>query len=137
MEKAQGKELASRLNLGEITSFRLHWLVCDLGELQRDLDRVGVGKTAEDLRTGAHAAFLARLERIVQQYRRLRWETKTLLGLDYEDEVAPLFEHLAKHAEYLQEIEKVKDVLRQKAEQILQLESQRIHIALGNFSRNF
>lgn len=135
MENMTGEALAKRVDIGEVTTFRLHWLLCDLWDLQRTIANARFGSTAADLSTGVHSELVKTLDGIAGKYRQLRWETKTILGFDYDDEVQPLFDHLAKHAEYLQELEKVKDILRHKAEQILEAESKRLNDALDKLAK--
>ncbi len=122
--------LASRLDLGEVTSWRLHWLLCDLWNLQRDIEKSSFGRGVADLHCGPFAEMLERLKRVEGSYSRLRWETKTMLGIDYEDEVAPLFEGIPKNADYATELAKAKTLLQAIAEKALEAEREHLHSSI-------
>ena len=115
--------LATRLNIGEVTDWRLHWLLCDLWNIQRDTLTTNFGQRVALLHEGPFAAMLERLKRVESNYQRLRWETKTMLGLDYEDDVEPLFASLPKNLDYAMELQKTKAQLQGIADKALENEA--------------
>ncbi|WP_157657719.1 hypothetical protein [Burkholderia ubonensis] len=112
--QSRGEHLASQLNLGDVLSWRLHWLVCDLQDLK--------AKTAasrfrsEPLRLGGAelTTLVDELTDITNQFGTLRWQTKTMLSLDYDDEVTPLLEHVPKYAEFCSELQETRAAIEQK-----------------------
>ena len=131
IENTRGAQLAKQLNLGEVTSWKLHWLVCDLQNLQTEMYKADFGTDA-DLRTGVFADFLMNLKNITLRFDRLRWEVKTMLGFDYDDEADALFHHVKHYDKYLEEVGNVKTYLEQKARQILEAESERVLQSIQN-----
>jgi hypothetical protein len=136
VENNRGAQIASQLNIGEVTSWRLHWLVCDLQSLHTTMQKADFGQSG-DLTTGPFARFKEEATKITLQFRRLRWEVKTMLGFDYEDDVDPLFWHLEKYGKYLEEVGNVKDYLERKARKLLEAESERVHESIRNIGQGF
>lgn len=122
--------LASRLDLGEVTSWRLHWLLCDLWSIQRDIEKTNFGTGVAQLHDGPYVEVLNRAKRVQGSYERLRWECKTMLGMDYEDEVAPLFAAIPKHAEYAAELAKTKTLLQGIVDKALEAEKKQLHSSI-------
>jgi hypothetical protein len=133
---SRGAELASRLNIGEVTSWRLHWLVCKLQSLQKVMHSADFGSSA-DLTSGKFADFMTELKTITLEFGRLKWEVKTMLGFDYEDEVAPLFQHVDHYGTYLEEVGNVKEYLDRKAGQILEAAATRVQESIRNMGQGF
>jgi hypothetical protein len=136
VENNRGAQLASQLNIGEVTSWRLHWLVCDLQNLYTAMQKADFGQSG-DLTTGTFARFKEEATKITLQFRRLRWEVKTMLEFDYEDDVDPLFWHLEKYGKYLEEVGNVKNYLELKARKLLEAESERVHESIRNIGQGF
>ena len=120
------RTLARRLDLGEVTSWRLHWLLCDLWTIQGDIKKAHCGQRVAQLHSGPFAEMLARVKRVEVSYERMQWETKTMLGLDYENEVKPLFTALPKNAEYAAELAKAKALLQVVVDRTLATEARQL-----------
>ena len=132
MQKETGEKLASQLNLGEVLTWRLHWLTCDIRKLQEQVNDANFGQGPADLSKGIFADFVDALQGYARNYARLRWEAMTMLGCDYQDEVEPLFANLAKHAEYIQQLDIAKGLLEKKAQYILEAEASRVQGRLND-----
>lgn len=112
--QSRGEQLASQLNLGDVLSWRLHWLICNLQDLK--------AKTAtsrfrsEPLRVGGTelTTLVDELTDITNEFGTLRWQAMTMLGLDYNDEVTPLLEHVPKYAEFCSELQGARAAIEQK-----------------------
>lgn len=126
VDNNRGAQLAAQLNLGEVVSWKLHWLVCKLQSLQTAMSKADFGSNS-DLTTGTFARYVDELKAITLEFGRLRWEVKTMLGLDYEDEADPLFQHVDHYARYAEEVGKAGDYLERTATKILESASTRIH----------
>jgi hypothetical protein len=136
MQKVTGEMLANQANLGDVVTWRLHWLICDIHKIQEHMTNANfLGEGSADLSTGVFAGFVEALQGVARSYARLRWEAKTMLGRDYPDEVEPLFDSIAKHAEYLEELETAKKFLEKKAQQILAAEATRIQGRLDDLAK--
>lgn len=122
--------LARQLNLGEVTSWRLHWLLCDLWALQRDIQTTPTPRVA-GLQEGPFADLLTRLKRVEAGYQRLRWETMTMLCADYDSHVEPLFASLSKHDDYAAELLKAKTLLQAAADKAFAEEAKRLCNSIG------
>lgn len=112
MKTEQGNKLATSMNLGEVTSWRLHLLLCHLSELQHDISICHFGSSYSDLIDGPFAKLLARVKRIENDYGQIRRETQLMLGLDYSSEIEPLFQSLPKNEEYLTKMQEAKASLQ-------------------------
>lgn len=132
MSTTTQNDLASRLNLGEATSWRLHWLLCDAWQLQRDIAGAHIGGRVADLYEGVFAELLDRVKRLEGAYQRLRWETKTMLGFDYEDDVDPLFAALPKNEEFASELAKTKSLLQAVVDRVLAAESKHLQSSIAS-----
>ena len=122
--------LSSRLNIGAVTTWRLHWLLCELCSLKQDIQTAQCGSRVAQLHNGPFAELLARVKRVEGSYARIRWETKTMLGLDYEDEVEHLFASLPKNADYAAELAEVKGLLQRIVDKVLAEEAQQLRSSI-------
>jgi hypothetical protein len=133
---ANGEELAARLNIGEVTGWRLHWLTRKLCNLQDEMQKADFGMDPASLRNGVHAEFAAKLKSIAIDYANQRWEVRTMLDNSFENERA-LFNHLSQNVTYQEELGKATSFLTAKAEQILGAEAQRIKSSLIESTKLF
>ena len=127
-ENNRGAELAGKLNLGEVTGWRLLWM---RNELQRLRCRMQLAADfTSDGGLGVVEQFVAELRSFDVQLVQLRWEVKTMLGFDYDSEVNALFEHLPQYAEYQEQMRQAKTFLERKTQQILEAKEKTIQASL-------
>ena len=133
MTEAATKDLAKSLTLGDTVGWRLHWLGCDLRELQREIRKTIFGTGAAHLESGPFKEVLGRLKAIEVRYGRLRWETQLMLGLDYDDEVAAIFVEQPKQAEYDEALRETRALLQAVVDRLLAAEAKHLQ---GLIDRN-
>lgn len=113
VDKEQVERLAGRLNLGEVTAWRLEWLARDLGKLQAVLRAPRYGPDLERFQNGMFAESIQTFKDICLAYSKLRWEVMTMLGLEDDKDIIQFFEYLPNHEHYLLEVEETKASLKE------------------------
>jgi hypothetical protein len=99
-------------------------------EVERLRLRMNIADFMSDGGLGVLEQFVAELRSFDVQLVRLRWEVKTMLGFDYENDVNALFEHLPRYAEYQERMQQAKTFLERKAQQILEAKEKTIQASL-------
>ncbi|HDR9103392.1 TPA: hypothetical protein QDB04_000111 [Burkholderia vietnamiensis] len=119
-QQNRGEQLASQLNIGEVLSWRLHWLMLQLCDVQKKAEALAIHTgplhgASQDL-----IALVNTLTAVMGELSQLHWQTKTMLSLDYDDEVKPLFEYVPKYADFREQLKTTKAVLEAKAAEAMQ-----------------
>lgn len=110
----RGAQLATQLNLGDVLHWRLHWLTCDLQDLQTKAEASNVRPKRMRVSDEEQTSLVDELAAIASAFQRVHWETKTMLRLDYEDEVTPLFAHVPKYAEFCEQLKKTRAAIEKR-----------------------
>jgi hypothetical protein len=132
MSTEKGQELASRLNLGDVTDWRLHWLICRLSGVKHDMATANFAGGLRDLPNGTFGQFLGRVKRIEEDYLQIRRETQLMLGADYSNEIDALFDSLPNHPKYLDSLAEAKAKLQKVADDMLFVEARHLRGCIEN-----
>ncbi|MBU9199910.1 hypothetical protein KTD31_00655 [Burkholderia multivorans] len=119
-QQNRGEQLATQLNLGEVLSWRLHWLMLQLCDVQKKAEALAIHTSPLHGASQDLMALVNALTAVMGEFSQLHWQTKTMLGLDYDDEVMPLFEHVPKYADFRAQLKTTQSVLEAKAAEAMQ-----------------
>ncbi len=116
--QARGEQLAKQLNLGDVVSWRLHWLTCELDRFQTKANALEVRPRQLHESNEALMGLVQQLQSIKVEFEHFRQQTKTMLGLDYNDEVQPLLDVVPKYREFCEKVQHAKAILTEKAKAV-------------------
>jgi hypothetical protein len=115
LQKHRGEELAAQVNLGEVLDWRLHWLTLRLEQVQKKTDALASHSRVLHGAIQDLMPLVQELEAITVEFQQLKQQTKMMLGLDYDDEVKPLFDHVPKYTAFCGQLQTTKSALEAKA----------------------
>jgi hypothetical protein len=116
--QARGEQLAKQLNLGDVVSWRLHWLICELDRFQTKANALEVRSRQLQESSDALMGLVQELQGITVEFEHFCQQTKTMLGLDYNDEVQPLLDVEPKYKEFCEKVQQAKSILAEKAKAV-------------------
>jgi hypothetical protein len=113
----RGEELATQVNLGEVLNWRLHWLTMRLEKLQKKVEALPLHSNRLNANSDGLTALVDELDTATCEFEQLKQQTMIMLGLDYDNEVQPLLDHVPKYATFCEQLTATKGVLEAKAKQ--------------------
>jgi hypothetical protein len=116
-QQSRGAELATQVNLGEVLDWRLHWLTMRLEKLQKNVEALAIHSNRLNANGEGLTALIDELDAATCEFEQLKRQTMIMLGVDYNDEVQPLFDHVPKYATFCEQLTATKGVLEAKAKQ--------------------
>jgi hypothetical protein len=114
-QQSRGEELATQVNLGEVLDWRLHWLTMRLENLQKNAEALAIHSNRLNANGEGLTALIEELDAATCEFEKLKQQTMIMLGLDYNDEVQPLLDHVPKYAKFCEQLKTTKGVLETKA----------------------
>jgi hypothetical protein len=119
---SRGEELAKQVNLGEVLDWRLHWLTLRLERLQTTAEAMAIHANRLNANGDVLSALVDELDAATSEFEVLKHQTMMMLGLDYNNEVQPLFDHVPKYSAFCEQLKATRGVLEAKAKRASEAE---------------
>lgn len=121
-QQNRGAELATQVNLGEVLNWRLHWLTMRLEKLQKKADDTEIHSNRLNANGESLTALIDELDAATCEFEQLKQHTMIMLGVDYNDEVQPLFDYVPKYETYCAQLQSTKGAIEAKVRQASEAE---------------